>query len=201
MDIPYAQLMIAIAEQLVDLCYDEGINSLAGPVDSTDWDWLTTHSGKTLPAFNQTRVPGLESGTNWSDSTKSRRTYWIELQYNYKFYPIRPSGFFIMSIDTEILRIHVAGMFLSLARKFGGYYLCTKHATSEIFAMGATREFCEYDFVIFWTVLDESCPLSSDILPLFYRVRDSAPDGSSPRDCVVLFAMEENLKFAYSICS
>ena len=31
-------------------------------------------------------------------------------------------------------------------------------------------------------------------LPLIYRVRDSAPDGSSPRDCALLLAMEDNLK-------
>ena len=59
-------------------------NSLAGPVHSTDRDWLTTHSGKTLLAFNQTRVPGLESGTNWTDSKRPLRSYWIELQYNFE---------------------------------------------------------------------------------------------------------------------
>ena len=40
--------------------------------------------------------------------------------------------------------------------------------------------------------------LSTDILPLFYRVRDSAPDGSSPRDCALLLAMEDNLKIFLS---
>jgi len=35
------------------------------------------------------------------------------------------------------------------------------------------------------------------LLPLFYRVRDSAPDGSSPRDCALLLAMEDNLKIFY----
>ena len=39
--------------------------------------------------------------------------------------------------------------------------------------------------------------MSIDTLPLFYRVRDSAPDGSSPRDCALLLAMEDNLKIFY----
>ena len=112
-----------------------------------DQDRLTTHSGKTLLAFNQTRVPGLGSGTNWSDSTRPLRSYWVDLQYNFEFYPTRPSGFFIMSADTESIRIDVAGTVLSPARKFGGSYLCTMRATSEVFAMDEIRECFEYDFV------------------------------------------------------
>ena len=49
-------------------------NSLAGPVHSTDRDWLTTHSGNTLLAFNLIRVPRLEPGTDWSDSTRLLRS-------------------------------------------------------------------------------------------------------------------------------
>ena len=52
-----------------------------------------------------------------------------------------------MSADTESIRINVAGTILSLARKFGGSYLCTMHAASEVFAADATRECFEYDFV------------------------------------------------------
>ena len=98
-----------------------------------------------------------------------------------------------MFADTESIRIDVAGTVLSPARKFGGSYLCTMHATSEVFAADATRECFEYDFV---------CELSRafdrlTLWSLFYRVRDSAPDGSSPRDCALLLAMEDNLKFFY----
>ena len=155
-----------------------------------DRDWLTTHSGKTLLAFNQTRVPGLESGTNWSDSTRPLRSYRVDLQYNFEFYPTRPSGFFIMSADTESIRIDVAGTVLSPARKFGGSYLRTMRATSEVFAMDATRECFEYDFA--YELSRTFCR------PLFYRVRDSAPDGSSPRDYDVLLVMEDNLKIILS---
>ena len=42
-----------------------------------------------------------------------------------------------MSADTESIRIDVAGMVLSPARKFGGSYLCTMHPASEVFAMDA----------------------------------------------------------------
>ena len=62
--------MSSISSTVVFAYENQGINSLVGPVHSTDRDWLTTHLGKTLLAFNQTRVPGLESGTNWSDSTR-----------------------------------------------------------------------------------------------------------------------------------
>ena len=59
---------------------------------------------------------------------------------------MRPSGFFIVSADTESIRIDVAGTVLSPARKFGGSYLCTMRAASEVFAADATRGFCEYVF-------------------------------------------------------
>ena len=52
-----------------------------------------------------------------------------------------------MSADTESIRIDVAGAVLSPARKFGGSYLCTMRAASEVFAADATRECFEYDFV------------------------------------------------------
>ena len=52
-----------------------------------------------------------------------------------------------MSADTESIRIDVAGTVLSPARKFGGSYLCTMRAASEVFATDATRECFEYDFV------------------------------------------------------
>ena len=51
-----------------------------------------------------------------------------------------------MSVDMESIRVNVAGTVLSPARKFGGSYLCTMRAASEIFAADATREFFEYDF-------------------------------------------------------
>ena len=51
-----------------------------------------------------------------------------------------------MSADTESIRIDVAGTVLSPARKFGGSYLCTMRAASEVFATDATREYFEYDF-------------------------------------------------------
>ena len=51
-----------------------------------------------------------------------------------------------MSVDTETVRITVAGTVLSPAQKFGGSYLCTMHAASEIFAADATRVFCVYVF-------------------------------------------------------
>ena len=60
-------------------------NSLADPVHSTDRDWLTTHSVKTLLAFNQNRVPGPKPGTNWSDSTRPLRSYRIDLQQTFDF--------------------------------------------------------------------------------------------------------------------
>jgi len=52
-----------------------------------------------------------------------------------------------MSADTENIRIDVAGTVLSPARKFGGSYLCTMRAASEVSAADATREYFEYDFV------------------------------------------------------
>ena len=70
------------------------------------------------------------------------------------------------------------------------------YAASEIFAADATREFIEYDFVLNFA---ESSRWSTDSLPLFYRVRDSAPDGSSHRDCALLLAMEDNLKSVYPV--
>ena len=51
-----------------------------------------------------------------------------------------------MSADTESIRIDVAGTVLSPSRKFGGSYLCTLRAASEVFATDATRECFEYDF-------------------------------------------------------
>ena len=42
-----------------------------------------------------------------------------------------------MSADTESIRIDVAGTVLSPAQKFGGSYLCTMHAASEVSAMDA----------------------------------------------------------------
>ena len=134
-------------------------NSLVGPVHSTDRDWLTTHPGKTLLAFNQTRVPGLESGTNWSYSTRPRRSYWVDPQYNFKFYPTRPSGFFIMSADTESIRADVAGTVLSLARKFGGSYLCTMHAASK------DRRINSGIFRVWFCLWTESNDLPTVILP------------------------------------
>ena len=52
-----------------------------------------------------------------------------------------------MSSDTESIRIDVAGTVLSPARKFGGSYLCTMRAASEVFAADTTWECFEYDFV------------------------------------------------------
>ena len=52
-----------------------------------------------------------------------------------------------MSADMESIRIDVAGTVLSPARKFGGSYLCTMRAASELSAANATRECFEYDFV------------------------------------------------------
>ena len=60
-------------------------NNLACPVHSTDRDWLTTHSDKTLLAFNQIWISGLKSRTDRSDSTRPLRSYWIDLQYNFEF--------------------------------------------------------------------------------------------------------------------
>ena len=51
-------------------------------------------------------------------------------------------------LTLKVLRINVAGTVLRPARKFGGSYLCTMHAASEVFAADATREFIEYDFVL-----------------------------------------------------
>ena len=98
-----------------------------------------------------------------------------------------------MSADTKSIRIDVAGTVLSPARKFGGSYLCTMRAASEIFAADATRKFFEYDFVY---ELNRSFRRLT-LCRLFYRVRDSAPDGSSPRDCALLLAMEDNLRSSY----
>ena len=50
-----------------------------------------------------------------------------------------------MSADTESIKIDVAGTVLSTARKFGGSYLCTMRAASEIFATDAAREYFGYD--------------------------------------------------------
>ena len=59
--------------------------------------------------------------------------------------------------------------------------------------VGSTREYFECDFAYELSRMFRRLTL----LPLFYRVRDSAPDGSSPRDCALLLAMEDNLKFFY----
>ena len=55
-----------------------------------------------------------------------------------------------MSADTESIRIDVAGTVLSAARKFGGSYLCTMRAASEILATDATRECFEFSELC-WT--------------------------------------------------
>ena len=81
-----------------------------------------------------------------------------------------------MSVDTELIRIIVARTVLSPARKIGGSYLCTMRAASEHGATDAVQAF-----------LLCCGPFNFKHYPLINRVRDSAPDGSSPRDCAVLF--------------
>ena len=82
-----------------------------------------------------------------------------------------------MRVDMLLVRIHVARMVLSPTRKICGSYLCTLRAVSESVATGVLRAFlfliCMY--------------LKNGHYSLFDRVHDSAPDGSGPRDCVVLF--------------
>ena len=46
-------------------------HDLVGLVNSTHRNQLTAHLGKTLLAFNQIRVPGLEPGTYWTDPTQA----------------------------------------------------------------------------------------------------------------------------------
>ena len=57
--------------------------------------------------------------------------------------------------------------------------------------VGSTREYFECDFAYELSRMFRRLIF----LPLFYWVRDSATDGSSLRDCALLLAMEDNLKF------
>ena len=82
-----------------------------------------------------------------------------------------------MSADTVHIRIHVTGTVLSPAQKIGGSYLYTMRAASEHVATGAVQAFL-YCYV---------CNFRNGHHPPINRVRDSAPDGSSPRDCTILF--------------
>ena len=81
-----------------------------------------------------------------------------------------------MSVDMEFIRILIARTVLSPARKIGGSYLYTMRAASEYAAIDTIQAFLGiYGQFWIWHY------------PLIYRVRGSAPDGSSPRDCAVLF--------------
>ena len=66
-------------------------------------DQLTTHLGKTLLVFNQVRVPGLEPGTYWTDSTQA-----VEVSLSRSavltLLPSASAGIFIASADTESIK-------------------------------------------------------------------------------------------------
>ena len=62
------------------------------------------------------------------------------------------------------------------------------HAASE--DRRSTREYFEYDFIHERSRVIRRLSFCLE----FYRVRDSAPDGSNPQDCALLLAMEDNLK-------
>ena len=95
---------------------------------------------------------------------------------NICFLPNASVGISFMSVDTELIRIVVARTVLSPARKIGGSYLCTMRATSEYVAIDTIQAFLGiYGQFWIWHY------------PLIYKVRGSAPEGSSPRDCAVLF--------------